>query len=168
MASACSLAAPSTASVEGGDGREPPPGPSLAFCLGEGEEVARHQLPPHSLRGWQEPPPGVLRGGRRDGNPLPRLCPDCPGPPLPAWRLPAACPSSLCLQDILVTELMKKLDILGDNAVSVCRSPDSCMPPRADRPEAPALRAPGAPVSPTAALPRAACPGRTLLVARAA
>uniref|UniRef100_A0A8D1KK52 Janus kinase and microtubule-interacting protein C-terminal domain-containing protein n=1 Tax=Sus scrofa TaxID=9823 RepID=A0A8D1KK52_PIG len=31
--------------------------------------------------------------------------------------------------DILVTELMKKLDILGDNAVSVGRSPDLCMPP---------------------------------------
>lgn len=26
---------------------------------------------------------------------------------------------------------MKKLDLLGDNAVSVGRSPDSCMPPRA-------------------------------------
>ncbi|XP_032278877.1 janus kinase and microtubule-interacting protein 3 isoform X8 [Phoca vitulina] len=33
--------------------------------------------------------------------------------------------------DILVTELMKQLDILGDNAVSVCRSPDLCMPPHA-------------------------------------
>uniref|UniRef100_A0A671E7F3 Janus kinase and microtubule interacting protein 3 n=1 Tax=Rhinolophus ferrumequinum TaxID=59479 RepID=A0A671E7F3_RHIFE len=43
-------------------------------------------------------------------------CPDCPRPPLPGWRLPAACPLSLCLQDILVSELMKKLDILGDNA----------------------------------------------------
>uniref|UniRef100_A0A8C9JLA2 Janus kinase and microtubule interacting protein 3 n=1 Tax=Panthera tigris altaica TaxID=74533 RepID=A0A8C9JLA2_PANTA len=31
--------------------------------------------------------------------------------------------------DILVAELMKQLDILGDNAVSVCRSPDLCMPP---------------------------------------
>nr|XP_060483194.1 janus kinase and microtubule-interacting protein 3-like [Panthera onca] len=33
--------------------------------------------------------------------------------------------------DILVAELMKQLDILGDNAVSVCRSPDLCMPPHA-------------------------------------
>lgn len=63
---------------------------------------------------------------------------------------------------------MKKLDILGDNAVSVCCSPDLCMPPRADRPEAPVLRGPGAPVSPTADLLQAACPGRTILVARAA
>ena len=31
----------------------------------------------------------------------------------------------------MVSELMKKLDLLGDNAVSVGRSPDSCMPPRA-------------------------------------
>lgn len=73
LASPCSLGRPSTASMEGGDGREPPLGPSLAFCLGEGEEVTRHQLPPHPLRGRQEPPPGVLRGRRRDGNP----CPNC-------------------------------------------------------------------------------------------
>uniref|UniRef100_A0A2K6GZL5 Janus kinase and microtubule-interacting protein C-terminal domain-containing protein n=1 Tax=Propithecus coquereli TaxID=379532 RepID=A0A2K6GZL5_PROCO len=59
--------------------------------------------------------------------------------------------------DILVPELMKKLDILGDNAVSVCCSPDLCMPPHAHarhpaRPRPPALQAP--PVLP-GALPRA-------------
>lgn len=45
----------------------------------------------------------------------------------------------------MVPELMKKLDILGDNAVSVCRSPDSCMPlvpPSPETPESSTSRGP--------------------------
>ena len=66
-------------SQEGGDPRVPS---LLLSVLGEGEEVTRHHLPPHALRGREEPPAGVLRGGRRDGNalaPPPRL--PRPAPP---------------------------------------------------------------------------------------
>lgn len=62
------------------------------------------------------------------------------------------------LQDILVTELMKKLDILGDNAVSVCCSPDLCMPPLPTTPRPQPVQGPGAPVSPTAGCPAPAAP----------
>lgn len=53
---------------------------------------------------------------------------------------------------------MKKLDILGDNAVSVCCSPDLCMPPHA------VVGAPGARCGPATA----ALPSHTFLVAGAA
>uniref|UniRef100_A0A5F9DV01 Janus kinase and microtubule interacting protein 3 n=1 Tax=Oryctolagus cuniculus TaxID=9986 RepID=A0A5F9DV01_RABIT len=46
--------------------------------------------------------------------------------------------------DIVVPELMKKLDILGDNAVSVCCSPDLCMPLMPPLPQ-PWARRPGSP-----------------------
>lgn len=82
---------PSTALQEGGDARAQ----TSALCLGEGEEVAGHQLPPHPLRGREEPPAGVLRGRRRDGN-APPLPAHPSAPPLPGrCSLPAACPPPL-------------------------------------------------------------------------
>lgn len=72
---------PSTALQEGGDARAQ----TSALCLGEGEEVAGHQLPPYPLRGREEPPAGVLRGRRRDGNARP-----CPHTPQPHGRLAGA------------------------------------------------------------------------------